>query len=364
MTTRLSTTLRAERAARRLSQEKLASLAGVSRQAYAAIEAGRSGPSAEVALRLARALGTTVEALFSLAGEREIEAELVGGRGRGTMRVRVAHLAGRAHAYPLRGGSGHAWERADGIAKPLAGGRARVELVDDRPAPPDLVVMGCDPSFALVAETLRRRRSIETLWVHGGSRAGLEALARGAAHVAGIHLYDSGTGEYNEPWIRRLVPFPCTRVGFATWEQSLLVGAGNPLGIRGVGDLGRAGVRLLNREPGSGSRALLDARLEESGVPAAAVAGYESATAGGHLAVAEAVSSGLADVGVGIRAAGLAFDLTCLPLAEERYDLVVPDHFLDLPAVQALIDALRSRSLRAQVELLGGYDGSGMGRPA
>jgi putative molybdopterin biosynthesis protein len=365
MGTGLFSTLRAQRAARGLSQERLATLAGITRQSYAALEAGRSVPSTEVALRLARALSTTVEALFRLpeSAVPTLDAELVGWVSAGRARVRLARVGGRLLAFPVPGKSGHRWDPADGEAEAVGEGRVRVTPVAEPPPACELVALGCDPSFGLAAEALRRERGVEVLWGHQDSRRALESLAAGRAHVVGMHLHDPATGEYNAPWIRRVVPFACTRVGYAVWEQALLVRQGNPLGIRSVADLARPGVRFLDRPAGSGSHALLDARLGEAGVPGSAIAGYGVTAATGHLAVAETIASGLADAGVGIRAAGAAFELDGVRLAEERYDLVIPDHFLDLPAVQALLDTLRSRSLRAQIDLLGGYDTSILGIP-
>ena len=259
--------------------------------------------------------------------------------------------------------SGLAW--ADGVAAPDAEqpGRVRVELLDDAPAAErTLVMLGCDPAAGLVATALAQR-GVDLVWTQEASQAALAGLARGQAHVAGCHLYDAGTGRYNTPWVARLVPFPCTVVGFAVWEQGLIVAPGNPLQLRAVADLARPGVRLVNRERGAGARLVLDTALEQAGIPPSAVAGYERLAAG-HLAVAETVRGGLADAGVGVRAAALAYGLDFVPLGEERYDLVIPDHFLDLPAVGALLDVLRRPALQQQVELLGGYDVAPMGTPS
>src|SRR5262249_28975393 len=180
--------------------------------------------------------------------------------------------------------------------------------------------VGCDPAVTLLA-TAVRQRGVELLWTEEGSRAALTGLARGEAHVAGCHLLDVATGQYNLPWVDRLVPFPCQLVGFAVWEQGLIVAAGNPRGVRRRDDLPRP----EGREEGAGSRVLLDLALARAGIPAGAVRGYDC-LASGHLAVAEAVRAGLADVGVGVRAAAIADGLDFIPLGEERYDLVVPRH--------------------------------------
>jgi putative molybdopterin biosynthesis protein len=366
---KLRSSLRQARLAAGLSQEALARAVGISRQAYAAAESGAAVPSTEIALRLARVLGTTVEALFALpeADRPVLEADLVGNEAvQEPQRVRLLRVGGRLLARPLAGAAalpGLPW--ADGIARPAPERpwRVWVELLGEQPpAEHAIVVLGCDPAMALLAAVLRSR-GVEMVCFEAASRAALEGLARGEAHVAGCHLLDTETGQYNAPWISRLVPFGCTVVGFAVWEQGLMVAPGNPLQIRDVAALARPGVRLVNREPGAGARALLDLCLAQARIDPSTLDGYER-LASGHLAVAEAVRAGLADVGVGVRAAALAKGLDFIPLGQERYDLVVPNHFLDLPGVTALLDALRRPDLRQQVESLGGYDIAPMGEPA
>ena len=368
---KLQTSLRQARQAAGLSQEALAAAIGISRQAYAAAESGSAVPSTEIALRLARALGTTVEQLFALP-ESEPPAVIAEPIGDGPppadgQRVRLLRVGGRLLARPLEGQpavlGGLTW--ADGLARPGAGlsGQVRVELLAE-PPPPErtLVMVGCDPAAPLIAAALRQR-GLELAWCETGSRAALVALARGEAHVAGCHLLDADTGRYNAPWVARLVPFACVLVGFAVWEQGLLVAPGNPRQIHEIADLARPDVSLVNREAGTGARVLLDLALARAQVPASAVRGYDRLAAG-HLAVAEAVRAGLADAGIGVRAAAVAAGLDFLQLGEERYDLVVPRHFLDLPAVAGLLDALRRPALRRQIESLGGYDVAPMGLPA
>jgi putative molybdopterin biosynthesis protein len=163
--------------------------------------------------------------------------------------------------------------------------------------------------------------------------------------------------------LRDALPFPCTVVGFAVWEQGIMLAPGNPLGVGAVEDLARPELRLLNREEGSGSRAVLDRALARAGVEESAIPGYRGTAAAGHWAVAQGVAAGSADAGVGIRAAARAFGLAWVPLEEERYDLVIPDALLGDPAVEALLDLLRFPALQAQVESLGGYDIAPMGLP-
>jgi molybdate-binding protein len=212
-----------------------------------------------------------------------------------------------------------------------------------------VVVAGCDPATTVYGSRLR---GAELLWVPCGSTAALGRLARGEAHVAGSHLADT------EALVAALVPFRCEIVHVAVWQQGLIVAPGNPLGLFDGADLPRA--RLVNREPGSGSRRLLEGRLRAAGVTGDSIAGWSTA-ATGHLAVADAVAAGLADVGVGVLAAAAARGLGFVGWTEEAYRLVVPRHLADDAGVAALLDALRHPGTRAEVEALGGYDGEGMG---
>ena len=363
MSDRLRNTLAAERARLGWSQARTAEAAGISRQSYAAVESGSSVPSTEVALRLAAAFGRPVDDLFRLP-ERPAERLSAAWAGIGAPRrgqpVRLTRIAGRLVAHPVvdehRPGA-----PADGVVETLAGAEVRVRSLPDAPPTAELAVVGCDPAFGIVADALRRERGIEVSWSHRGSRAALATLARGEAHVAGAHLHDAASGAWNGRWVHELVPFPCTRVSFATWEQGLVVRPGTGRRIGGVEDLATGGVRLLNREEGSESRTLLDEELVAAGVEPTRIEGYGT-KARGHLAVAEGIAAGAADAGVAIRAAGASRGLGFVPLREEAYELIVPDHFLELTAVAALLGILLRPGIRAQVEALGGYDGANMGR--
>jgi putative molybdopterin biosynthesis protein len=362
---RLSNTLASERNRLGWTQSRMADAAGISRQSYAAIESGRSVPSTAVALRLSAALGRSVAELFRLP-RRPAERRTV--RWSGTTkpapghRVRLTRIGGRSIGHPCA--EAHRPDGpADGVVESVREEEVVVGLFEEGPPPADLAVVGCDPAFGVLVDRLRHDRGVEVSWSRCGSRSALLALARGEAHVAGAHLLDADSGAWNGPWVRDLVPFPCTRISFATWEQGLLLRPETRARIRGIADLAGGVVTLLNREEGSGSRALLDEALAEAGVPAGAVRGYGTA-ARGHLAVADGIAAGAADTGVAIRAAGQARRLDFLTLREEAYELVVPDHFLDVPAVAALLDLLGRPGVHAQVEALGGYDAEKMGRTA
>lgn len=190
---------------------------------------------------------------------------------------------------------------------------------------------------------------------------GLAALARGECDVAGSHLYDRAESDYNVSYARTLLPARrVTLVTLAERVQGLIVAAGNPLNFASTADLARPGVRFVNRPVGSGTRSLLDDLLERAGIEPAHVQGYETEEAS-HLAVAAAVASGTADVGLGILAAARAFDLSFVPIVRERFELVFPTELLDRGDVRQLLAEIRSQEYRAAVDALGGYDTSQSG---
>lgn len=356
------------------TQGELAGAAGISRQAYSSLESGSANPSTEVALRLAQALRERVETLFFLPGQPSeiVDAELIGDTpaipvpGGPVQRARLFRVGQRLLARPLTGSdnSRHAVVAAEGLIMSGAkAGRITVQPFDQEEAEsPTLAMLGCDPAVGLLEAGLRSK-GITLVASEQGSQQALLDLAKGEAHVAGCHLLDDATGTYNGSWVQRLVPFPCTLVTFASWQQGLIVAYGNPKQIQSVASLANPGVRLVNRQAGSGSRALLDRALAGAGIPVATIAGYDREE-WGHLAVAAAVASGSADVGIGVKAAAVAMGLDFIPLEEERYDLVIPDHFLDEGPIQVLLDLLRRAPLHRRVESLGGYDVSNMGIPA
>ena len=163
------------------------------------------------------------------------------------------------------------------------------------------------------------------------------------------------------PFLREKFPDEDLRVvTLARWEEGLVIAPGNPKGVRNVEDLARKNNRLVNREPGAGSRALLDRLLAKAGLDASRVRGYDR-IAYGHLAAAYCVMSREADVCLATRSAARSFGLDFIPLRSERYDLVMGRRTADLPAVAAFLDVLQRATLRRKLELLAGYDTSQTG---
>ncbi len=374
--------LRGLRTAKGLSQGALASMAGITRQAIYAIETNQYLPTTAVALRLAGALDCRVEDLFSLVSTGEvIEGDLIGTRKGGPadlarMRVKVARVGERIVVRPVAtlGGILNYTVPADGLIIGNAGASDRMArsrsrvcvrlLRDRRIIEQEIAVAGCDPAIFLAGEYLRRQQDKTTLvgWTLG-SAAALEALKRGEVHVAGLHVVDAKSGESNLPYLRKHLPGDgFTVVTFATWEEGLMVRAGNPKGIRDVEDLARKDVGIVNREKGAGARLLLDGQLSAVGISQRKVKGYER-TAASHFEVARLIAEGQADAGVGIGSAAKLLGLDFIPLQRERYDLVIPTPFLTRhPALTNLLDTIVSRAFRTEIEALGGYDTSETGK--
>ncbi len=221
-----------------------------------------------------------------------------------------------------------------------------------------LAELGSDPDPTQPDRSSQRR----FVSAHAGSLGGLIALRRGEAHVAGSHLLDPATGEYNFAYIKQYLPnVPVVVVTLLRREQGLIVAKGNPKGIASLADLARSDVRFVNRQRGAGTRVLLDYRLSELGIPAESVSGYQREEYT-HLAVAAAVQSGVADCGLGVRAAARALNLDFVSIEWERYDLVIPKNYYESELLRPLLELIRGESFKTVVAQLDGYDPSPMGQ--
>jgi putative molybdopterin biosynthesis protein len=197
---------------------------------------------------------------------------------------------------------------------------------------------------------------------HAGSMGGLTALKAGSALFAGAHLFDPETGDFNFPFIERyLSGLPVTVVNLAIRHQGLIVAKGNPLSIRGVDDLTRDDVVFINRQRGAGTRILLDHHLKKAGIAPRDVAGYDNEEFT-HMAVAVNVLTGAASCGLGIYAAAKALGLDFVPLAHERYDLVIPEAYMDDARIRTLIEIIGKKSVQTKIKAQGGYETDMTGR--
>ncbi|MFN3650807.1 MAG: molybdopterin biosynthesis protein [Armatimonadota bacterium] len=289
------------------------------------------------------------------------------------LRVKAARVGGRLVAVPLSRGASllSSVVRADGVVRIPANveGVEAGEEVRLEPLRPleeiesALLAVGShDLLLDLISDFLHQRAAGFGLSsAHVGSLTGLVALRRGECHLAGTHLIDEETGEYNLSWLRRYFQEgEVALIHLAYREQGLLVPPGNPRGLRGLADLTGGELLFINRQRGSGTRQLLDFLLQREGLEPASIRGYDRELYT-HLAVAAAVQTGAADTGLGIRAAAKALDLDFVPVAPERYDLAVRPDALGLPQMQELLRIVRSEAFQTKVQELGGYDASRAG---
>jgi putative molybdopterin biosynthesis protein len=217
------------------------------------------------------------------------------------------------------------------------------------------VVAGCDPALPLLESPLSLLDPpVAFSWWPCPSRPALELAAAGLVHVAGAHLRGP-SGDYNTAPASELLGQGGEVIGFCSWREGLVLRPDLAAGISGVGDLTRPGLRLVNRERGAEARSVLDRELDRLGIDASALPGYDT-QATGHLQVAAAIAAGLADAGVASEPAALAYGLAFIPLAAERFDLVIPADQAGSREVQGLLKVLSSRWLLDQLGNLPGYD--------
>ena len=220
-----------------------------------------------------------------------------------------------------------------------------------------------DLTLDIIKDMLMKRDTPFTMVSsHVGSLGGIIAVKKDLTHVAGTHLLDPDTGLYNVTYVDKyLKGVPVRMFTLVHRQQGLMVRPGNPKGIKGIEDLAREDVRMVNRQGGSGTRVLLDYSLKRLGIPCDGLRGYRSEEYT-HMAVAVAVLSGKADAGLGILAAARALGLDFIPVVEERYDLLVPKAVLELPVFQALMETIVSKEFKRSVDAMGGYSTRETGR--
>jgi putative molybdopterin biosynthesis protein len=372
--------LRLARQARGFSQQQLAGMAGVSRQAVSAVEAGHSDPSLRVAFAIAQALGMTVEEVFGPADLAPPVAAIPVAPPDGPGgRVLLAPVGDRLVALPLRGdaAAGMGFVAAGGqaalpaalpasslppsalpvgeAARPAAGPAARTIAVRPiGPPRPTLVVAGCDPALPLLAPPLALLDPpVAFAWWPCGSGEALRLAAAGLVHAAGVHLRDADGG-YNATAASHL-PGGAEVVGFTAWREGLVLRPELASVITGVDSLVKDGRRVVNREAGAEARRLLDRELGRLTIDRAELPGYDTRAAG-HLQVASAVAARLADAGIASEPVARVYGLDFVPLADERFDLVLPGAHLGSREVQGLLKVLASPWLLAQLASLPGYD--------
>jgi molybdate transport repressor ModE-like protein len=224
------------------------------------------------------------------------------------------------------------------------------------------LVMHASHDLALphLRDLLQSSHGVELQLQFHGSLESLDALAQGRCDIAGFHLPDSGLDADFLFHRRAFKPRDHALIRCASRTQGLMVANGNPKDIHGLPDLAKPGVRMINRQPGSGTRLELDQLLREARIDPAGISGYETAEFT-HLAVAATVASGMCDVGFGIEAAAAQYTLGFTPLIRERYYLACRNDILNAHPVGSMIAVLSSKEFGSAVERLAGYDWAGVG---
>lgn len=286
--------------------------------------------------------------------------------------VNCASLPQGYYAYPLNRGAGVTTSlvKSDGFIRiprgsegvqagetvPVSLHRSR-KIIDNT-----LVCIGShDLAIDVLADLLQRRYGIRLISSNVGSMGGIMSLRRQETHMAGIHLLDPQTGDYNTSYLGRyLSGVNWKLLTLVKRQQGLIIKPGNPLNIQGLTDLTRPGVRFVNRQKGSGTRVLLDYLLARENLQPDNIYGYshEEYT---HLAVAAAVQNDSCDVGMGVYASARVLGLDFIPLVEEDYELCILPGIMRPEHEECLIDTIKSPEFIERVTSLGGYNMEGSG---
>ncbi len=364
----VKTNLSQLRSRRGMSAAQLAARTGISRQTVYAIEAGTYVPNTAVSLKLARVLDTTVEEIFHLedddAGTAEVITEALVLDSCGDIEpgqpLQLCKVGHKVVAVAPED-SGRGLPQADAVllefrSKGKLAHVARLRMLTSTSKDiPRILLAGCDPSVSFLAHALQARHC-ELLVAYENSTRALHLLQEGLVHVAGTHLIDQTTGRTDLAAITRGFPRSSVAVfSYAIWEEGILTATGNPKGIEGVADLVRKDVRFVNREVGAGCRRLLDDLLQQEGIEARRIRGYDDFTVG-HLPAARLVRSGKVDCCISTRSVAQAFSLGFVPLAKKPYHLVIRRSYLNLPPIQTLLETLERASFRLEVAACTGYN--------
>ncbi len=285
------------------------------------------------------------------------------------VRITLGRVGDNLMATPSGKGAGAVMSlvRADGLLNVPsgkegigAGEKVQIELLRPQTeVDSTLVCIGShDNILDLLANHLHKQRPIVRISsAHVGSMGGIMAIKRGEAHLAGSHLLDEETGEYNISFILRFLKnIPLQLINLCYREQGLIVAKGNPKNVKGFRDIAREKHIFINRQNGAGTRLLTDKVLQDEGIDSSEIVGYDHEEYT-HMSVAAAVANGSVDAGLGIRAAANALMLDFVPVAEERYDLIVPRQHLADSKIASVLELIRTNNtFHDAIIALGGYN--------
>ncbi len=290
------------------------------------------------------------------------------------LRLSIGRVGEQLVGTPLARGAGliSSLTKAQGLARIPAsseglesGKQISAELlVPEQELHNTLICVGShDNTLDLLAnELMALNRPLSLASTHVGSMGGLMALKNDTALFAGAHLYDPESEDYNFPFIKRyLGSLEVMVVNLAVRQQGLIVARGNPKNITGIKDLTREDIRFINRQRGAGTRILLDDHLKKSELSPEDIQGYEQEEYT-HMAVAVNILNQASDCGMGIFAAAKALDLDFVPLARERYDLIIPARYREDSKIQTLLQLIQTQKVQSRIQDLGGYETKLTGR--
>ncbi len=282
------------------------------------------------------------------------------------VRVSLGRIGGKLIASPLPRGAGviTSFTKADGvlIVPQNCEGIEAGEEVEIRLYKPlneienTLIVTGShDPLIDEVANFLAEQGApFRVCSTHVGSMGAIYAVRDGHAHMGGIHLLDTETGEYNKSYVEKYIPGgKAVTVKGVKRVQGLMVAPGNPLGVKAFKDV--RNLRYVNRQRGAGTRILCDYLLEQNGLSPEQINGYRNEEFT-HTAVAALIAAGNADAGLGIYSAAKMYGLDFIPICDETYEFLIDGKYLDDPMVQAFLDVLYSAEFQKRLAEMGGYE--------
>ncbi len=345
------------------SQQQLADMINVRRQAIYDIENERYMPNTAIALRLAKLFGCRVEDLFTEEEQENLqEVHIVNGEKTPNSRLALGKVRDRLIGVPLRGERSTSFGLlpADGILD-RQGEKAKVFSAQQTDK--TIIIMGCDPAFELLSHHVSRvspQSRVHCLFA--SSDKALSNLSEGITHIAGTHFHNSDEKESNvEIASKKLGKMKSHIIGFSLLEEGLMVAKNNPLGIRNVNDLAQPMVRFVNRDQGAALRTLLDDLLVREGIKDSDINGYYNEVTS-HREGAYHIACRVADAALGLRIIADIYGLDFVPLTSVRCDLVIPDDMMNHPTVQVLTDILQSAALMNEINAIPGYESSATGR--
>ena len=345
------------------SQQQLADMINVRRQAIYDIENDRYMPNTAISLRLAKLFGCRVEDLFTeIEPENVEEVHLINGERAPFSRLALGKVRNRLIGIPLRGSRSTSFGLlpADGLLDQQG---EKAQIFSRQQTEKTIILMGCDPAFEILTHHISRlspQSRVHCLFA--SSNQALANLAEGMTHIAGTHFHNSDDKETNvEMASRKLGGMKAHVIGFSLLEEGLMVAKNNPLGIRSVADLAQPMVRFVNREPGAALRTLLDDLLAREGIKGSDIIGYHN-EATSHREGAYQIACHVADTALGLRVIAEIYGLDFVPLTSVRCDLVIPDDMMNHPTVEILTDILQSSALQNEINAIPGYESSATGK--